>query len=520
MTRLITGTFLLLGLLGLPSVAETAKGLVFHDLNDNRRFDPDEKGLAGILVSNGTEVVPTDGEGKWSLPVGDDDILFVIKPSGWRVPLNDHRIPQNYYIHRPTGSPKVEAENIEPTGSLPESIDFPLYPQEEPETFSTVFFADTQARGIREVNFVIRDAVEELIGSDIAFGVSLGDIVADDPALFDPINAAIAQIGVPWYNAFGNHDNNKDVAGDRPSHTTFEKTYGPSTYAFEYAKVAFIALDNIVFKEEGGHDTRIRDRDLLLVKSYLQHVPKDRLVVLFMHAPLRSCGQVEKLLALLSPFPHTFSVAGHWHRQNHFFLGEDFGWTGKDKHHHFVNGTVSGSWWCGLQDELGIPHAVMNDGVPNGYSFIDFDGVDYQIRYKACRRPADYQMNIYVPMDIPLPEAATTEVLVNVFNGSERSKVEISFDDRCDWTPLEQTRDIDPECLRMHELSPYLDQEVLGAPLEDVLGWKMDFPSRTGHMWKGFPPKDLIPGSHIIRVRHIDPFGPDYEDQRIIRVHP
>lgn len=498
--------------------AQVAKGRVYHDRNENGVFDQEEVGLAKVLVSNGTEVVATDGEGSWELPVTDDTIFFVIKPSGWKVPLNENLLPRHYYIHRPAGSPIVAAGSIGPTGPLPESIDFPLTPQEEPEGFSTVFFADTQARGMREVHFVIRDAVEELLGADIEFGVSLGDIVADDPALFDPINAAIARIGVPWYNAFGNHDNNKDVVGDRPSHTTFEKTYGPGTYAFEYARVVFVCLDNIVFKNEGGHSSRIRDRDLLFLESYLSHVPKDRLIVLFMHAPLRSCSQVEKLLGLLSSYPHTLSVSGHWHRQNHFFLGEDFGWTGVDKHHHYVNGTVSGSWWCGLQDELGIPHAVMNDGVPNGYSLIDFDGVGYRIRFKACRRPADYQMNIYVPMDIPVTQTATTEVLVNVFSGSDRSTVEMKFGEEREWTPLEQTRDIDPECLRMHELSPYLDQEVLGSPLEETLGWKMDFPSMTGHMWKGLLPPQSQAGTRVIAVRHTDMFGQSWVDRRIVRL--
>ncbi len=502
------------------SWSETAKGTVFNDLNENGLRDPNEEGLANVLVSNGTEVSPTDANGRWSLPVTDDTILFLIKPAGWQVPLNHHLIPQFHYIHRPLGSPKVKAGSIEPTGPLPESIDFALTKQEEPEVFSTVFFADTQARGTREVNFVIRDAVEELVGSNIHLGFSLGDIVADDPALFDPINAAISRIGVPWYNAFGNHDNNKDVSGDRPSHTTFEKTYGPATYAFEYAKVVFVCLDNIVFKEEGGYSSRIRDRDLRFIESYLTHVPKDRLIVMFMHAPLRSCSQMEKLMALISPFPNTFSVAGHWHRQYHFFFGQDYGWTGRDRHHHYVNGTVSGSWWCGLQDELGIPHAVMNDGVPNGYSFVDFDGVDYQIRFKACRRPPEYQMNIYVPMDIPLGETASTEVLVNVFSGTERSKVEMKLGDKGEWNPLSQTRDIDPECLRMHELSPYLDQEVLGSPLDEILGWKMDYPSMTGHMWKGKLPTSASPGTHVVYIRHTDFFGQIWEDQRIIRITP
>ena len=40
------------------------------------------KGLPGVRVSNGQEVVKTDATGQYSLAVSDDTILFVIKPAG------------------------------------------------------------------------------------------------------------------------------------------------------------------------------------------------------------------------------------------------------------------------------------------------------------------------------------------------------------------------------------------------------------------------------------------------------
>src|SRR5690606_24329289 len=69
------------------SAPQTARGLVFHDSNGNRRFDEGEKPLKGIRVSNGRDIVKTDDEGRYELPVDDDTIVFVIKPRGWRTPL-------------------------------------------------------------------------------------------------------------------------------------------------------------------------------------------------------------------------------------------------------------------------------------------------------------------------------------------------------------------------------------------------------------------------------------------------
>jgi hypothetical protein len=68
----------------------------------------------------------------------------------------------------------------------------------------------TQIDPIKEVNYVSHDVVEECIGTTAVFGVTLGDIVADDPALFEEVSQSIAQIGIPWNYVFGNHDHNRD----------------------------------------------------------------------------------------------------------------------------------------------------------------------------------------------------------------------------------------------------------------------------------------------------------------------
>ena len=128
-------------------------------------------------------------------------------------------------------------------------------------------------------------------------------------------------------------------------------------------------------------------------------------------------------------------------------------------HHHLINATVCGSWWCGANDEVGIPHATMNDGAPNGYSIITFDGNKYSVHFKPARRPDNYQMNIYLPNEIEQNALDTTKVLVNVFAGSERSKVEMQVDKQENGFHL-TVKTIDPECLRMHQLSPYLKEKV------------------------------------------------------------
>jgi hypothetical protein len=479
------------------------KGTVFLDENKNGLFDAGEPGIENVCVSNGKEVVQTDASGKWELPATEAQSVFVVKPANYAVSLNPDNIPQHFHLLH-------EGNRA--------SIDFPLYPAEEENKFSVLFFGDTQARGLREVNFILHDVVEECMGTDAAFGVSLGDIVADDPGLFAEVSQGIGQIGIPWYNIFGNHDHDRDERRNENKDKTFRKFFGPPTYAFEYGQVAFIGLNNVYFNKAGKYHAHLSDDQLSFVENYLSFVPEEKLVVLMMHIPLVRIDTRDRLYEILQNRKHTFSISGHVHEQIQVFVDEEMGWKGSEPHHHLINATVCGSWWCGLNDETGIPHATMNDGAPNGYSIVTFDGNEYSVCFKAARRPADYQMNIYLPDELTRNELDTTNVRVNIFAGSSRSKAEMRIGKNGEWIPMQQVETIDPECLRMHQLNPVLDKEIDGQALDDVLGYKMDYPSVSTHMWQAKIPNGLSPGTHTVAVRTTDMFNQTWTGHRIFRV--
>jgi hypothetical protein len=495
-----------------------ASGVVFHDSNKNKVMDKGEAPLPGICVSNGREVVITGKDGKWQLPYSDDTGFFVIKPAGYMTPVTTDMIPQHYYMHKPMGSPELAVAGIAPTGPIPKSINFGLWEQKEEKDFQALIFGDTQARGLKEVNYVTHDVVEECIGTKAVLGISLGDIVADDPNLFKEINESIAQIGIPWYNVFGNHDYNRGAKDDRYSDETYERVYGPSTYAFEYGQVVFISLKNVYFDSEGKYKARFTDPQLDFVKNYLAFVPDSKLVVLVMHAPIVSCSNRKEMFEILKKKPHTLSIAGHTHTMMHVFADEKMDWLGEKPHHHFVNATVCGSWWCGIKDETGIPHATMNDGGPNGYSTVHFEGNSYSIQFKAARRPDDYQMNIYLPDDIIKADLDTTSLIVNVFAGSSRSKIEMRVDELADWTTLAYHPMRDPGVAAMGIYNPFLKSTINGTVLDTILGWEMDIPTLSRHIWKGKLPGNLSVGTHRVTIKSTDMFGQISTDHRIFRI--
>ena len=490
-----------------------ARGVVFHDANGNGRLDAGEKGLADIRVSNGVEIVRTDAEGKYEIGVDDDTILFVIKPKGWRTPISENQIPQFYYIHKPKGSPPLKFLGVAPTGELPKSVDFALYPQDEPEQFKAILFGDPQPRNQEEIDYIAHDVIEELVGTDASFGVTLGDILFDDLSLFESQARSIALLGIPWYNVVGNHDINYDAPNDSISDETFERHFGPAYYSFDHGPVHFIVLDDIEwYVAEGQSKGRYRGglgaKQIEFVKNDLAIIPDDQLVVLMMHIPLTDVHDRGELYRLIEQRPFCMSVSGHTHYHQHRMITREDGWMGPEPHHHIVNVTVSGSWWSGTPDERGIPHTICKDGTPNGYSIISFDGTEYSLNYKAAGRPADYQMQIDAPEVIAAADVAGTVITANVFNGTPKSVIEMRVGSG-DWVKMAATLRPDPTYQRIYDYEKAVEKK----------GWRdLPAPGNSSHLWEATLPDGLAPGSHLIEVRASNVFGKTYSGRRIIRV--
>ncbi len=511
-TTILSG--LLLVAAGVPATpADTATGIVFSDLNDNAAHDAGEPGIPDVCVSNGFDVVRTDAHGRYRLPVNDDTVLFVVKPRGWMTPVDQTSLPRFYYVHKPAGSPKLKYDAVPPTGPLPASIDFALYKRPEPDRFKVILFGDTQPYSIGEIDYLAHDIIEPLIGTDAVFGMTLGDIVGDYLNLHAPLNRTVAHVGIPWYNVIGNHDMDYAAADDTHSDDHFEHVYGPPYYSFDYGNAHFVVLDSIIWHgktedRKGYYKGGLGERQLAWLRNDLKEVPEDRLVVVTMHIPMIEFGERKALYELLASQPHCVSFSAHWHVQEQWFLDGADDWPGKKPHHHTTLVTTSGSWWKGAPDEVGIPHTMMRDGAPNGWMELTIDGTDYQMHYQVARRPRDYQMNIHTPEVVPAGKTADAMVRVNVFNGNERSVVEMRVAGDA-WRPMAKISEIDPYYQALK------DAEESDNPPR---GSKLPGTRASAHLWAGSLPAGLEAGSHLIEVRTTDMFGQTYTGRRIIRV--
>lgn len=488
---------------------EMARGVVYHDVNRNGIKDKTEIGISTVSVSNGREVVQTNSNGEYELPVGNDNIIFVIKPGGFSFPLNDKNLPQFYYAHKPQGAPKLKYTTFSATGKLPKRIDFPMYKKEESNSFKALIFGDPQAYNLDEIAYFQKGIIDDVErNNDIAFGISLGDLVGDDLVLHKPYQDAIQKIGKPWYNVIGNHDMNFDVKSDSLSDETFEYHFGPANYSFNYGNAHFIVLDNIIYpnpRTGKGYLGGFRKDQLDFIENNLKFVPKDKLIVLNFHIPLAHKNSDvfrdedrQRLFDILASYQYTVSMSAHTHYQKQIFYGKEEGWRQETPHHEYNVGTTSGDWYSGTFNAKGVPNSTMRDGTPRGYAILNVDGNKYSFNYKVAGESKAYQIKIIAPKVIDKKHIKRYKISANFFLGKKGDKVQFRIGNQ-DWKDMSYVEAADPsyqyEVLKFDNAENYIQ------------GRRPSTPVNSSHLWEAKFPNSLEIGKHELEVRAIDMYG-------------
>jgi hypothetical protein len=395
----------------------TVRGVVFEDLDRDGRRGESEPGLPGVLVSNGLEVVRTGPEGGYELPVHADMNLFVVQPSGWRVPTDRRMVPQFFHVHKAGGSPEpLRFGGLPDTGPAPTAVNFPLLRTEGRAAFTAAVLGDTQTYSNTEISYFRDSNVTDLLereGPPPAFMLYVGDVVGDDLGLLDRLLEVGSAVGAPQWLVHGNHDFDFDATSDAHSSDSWRRLFGPQYYAFEQGQALVVVLDNVVypcgtddlampgreFCAEGTAPTyngRVTARQMAWLANLLHHTPPDRLIVLAHHIPFVSFvdhsstkHQTDNLLeiyALLGGRP-ALSLSGHTHTIENLAPGESFaGWqeaVGVEElpFRHIVAGAASGGWYSGDFDHRGVPMRLQRMGAPAGVLILDFDGTRYEEHY-------------------------------------------------------------------------------------------------------------------------------------------
>jgi hypothetical protein len=436
--------------------SEPASGVVFEDVDRNGERGPGEPLVAGVVVSNGCDVVLTDLDGGYEIGLAPGQILFISQPSGYTVPVDASNLPLFYYTHYPKGTPtSVDGADvdwqwpvIEPTGPLPASIDFPLHRLSATDTrFTAHAFADPQARTDLGEDMLREELVNTLLGNPYGakFSITVGDIVFDNLGLYDRHKEMIGLIGIPQWNLPGNHDVNFESPDAHHANETYKKHFGPTYYSFNYGNVHVVALNNVEYAgvEAGGYRGFVSDDQIRWLEQDLAHVPTDVLIVVATHISLISeasdgdrsrdisgpqTANFDRLLTLLRPFEHVYGLAGHdtsnsWKVE----IDHEHGWTGQPWIAHTLAEVRGSGWNRGPTDLRGVADAMMEDGNPNGFYLLKFDDVTLVPEFIPFPFGPDAGQRLRVTLDPALESSvdgsinrgglqAGTKVVVNLFD--------------------------------------------------------------------------------------------------------
>lgn len=459
------------------------------------------------MVSNGADIAVTDESGTWRLPARPGCYVFVIKPTDWSV---------GEMSGRPFPFAVRVGEAIDDT-----SIDFALVTAVEPRRFDVALLADTQPQSATELAY-LRDSIMPAVAeSQAAFAINHGDVVFDRPELYARYLDIVASTSMPWHHCPGNHDMD---GADGHGFETWQQTFGPCHYAFQFGGATFVLLNNVDRLPDGqrtasGHDYRgyLSREQLSFVRRVLAHVPQSQLVVLSMHIPLvgwespdDAAGMTENycsLLELLSGRPHTVSFAGHTHTTEHHYLGLDAGFVGSMPHHHHVLTAACGSWWSGPFDPTGMPTAISRDGTPRGFHILSIDGGSYSTRLVPTGYAGHPQMRLFLDGgDAQIGGRQGTQpsmpglcLVANIFDGGPRTEVTGQL---CRARGGAATTSLSFERSAMRDA---LVLEAYRRHKSELKPWVEASPS--SHIWQARLPDSLPAGTYRVRIAVADEYA-------------
>lgn len=279
---------LVLSLLCLPLCAQF-KGTVYVDINQSGILNKNSKPLAGVMVTDGLNVVRTDKKGRFSLP-GYEKTRFITitTPAGYET--------KQFYIS---------------TKENRKSYDFLLTESERtrPAAHSFVQITDTEVTG--GLGRWVTDLQQYIHNEKPAFLIHTGDICYESGLNMHAQVVNTQTMNCPVYYCIGNHDLVKGNYGEE----LYESLYGPTWYSFDVGNMHYVVTPI----DHGDNPTDYTLKDVYnWLKNDLAHMKENQALVLFNHDLFTPSDTFvfkadDEHVLDLRPFRTKAQIYGHMH---------------------------------------------------------------------------------------------------------------------------------------------------------------------------------------------------------------
>lgn len=269
-------------------------GHVYVDNNNNGIFDKEEKGLSGVLVSDGLNVVKTANDGSFSLPGHTKELfIFITTPSGYKT--------DNKYYYR--------------INSELNSYDFGLQPYkggiQKDGSHKYVHITDTEISGVENHADWVGNVKNYAANEQAAFIIHTGDLCYEKGMKSHIKLMNTTNMNCPIFYCIGNHDLVKGQYGEE----LFENIYGPAYYSFDVGSTHYIVTPML----RGDFTPKYTKEDVYRwLKNDIGQIPQGKPIVIFSHDLLIYNNQFifginEQEQINLSDYNLKAWVYGHWH---------------------------------------------------------------------------------------------------------------------------------------------------------------------------------------------------------------
>ena len=409
------------------------------------------KGIPGVVVSDGVEVVATDSRGVYQMhSAKQNGYVFISVPSGYEVAARGV-LPQ---FHK----------QVAKSAYVCERIDFSLYESGDQTNHTMLYFGDMHMANRTKDRAQFRTFTSEINeymkanSSAKVYAITLGDMTWDqfwytNAYGFDEYLTDVNAIeGLQIFHTIGNHDHDMNATGDFYTVAKFREKLCPNYYSFNVGDIHYVVLDDIECTNATASTTdgsvrsyknNLTSEILDWLKKDLSFVPKTNPLVVTLHAPVHdrngnaSVGNNSVFLSLIYDY-NTTIVSGHSHVLYNVV---------KSKYVEQNSGAVCAAWWWA--GKYNPTFNIGTDGAPNGYRITSVSGKEQNSLFKAIGHPEDYQFRAYDRNSIcinaanygVLPEresilfeedygsyrtaSSANEVIVNVWDWDPSWKVEM-----------------------------------------------------------------------------------------------
>ncbi|SFB93684.1 Calcineurin-like phosphoesterase [Parapedobacter composti] len=335
--------------------------------------------VQGVVVSDGYTCVQTDEEGVYQLKRNANArFVFYVTPADYaiNVETSSRNIPSFYKPINAAAGAAVRAD-FQLTKLPRKESDFTLFCIGDPQVTNQGEVTRFQQETINDLKMTLSTL------STPAYGLSMGDVVGDQQGLLNSMKNILGSTSMPVFTTIGNHDKFSSAPAPRTG-DFFSNIYGPLNYSFNRGDVHFICLDNVVFTDHTNYTGAFSEEQLTWLEQDLSYVPKDKMIILYYHIPIRGANMAnkDKLLKLFEGYAEVHFMSGHTHYNQNYIH------TSVSPHiYEHIHGAACGAWWRST---------INGDGTPNGYAVYRVTGNTItEWYYKATNYDKDFQIRLH-----------------------------------------------------------------------------------------------------------------------------